>query len=93
MVDIRGEGIRVELVTVLGLFSSFLTVSAYLPQVLKSWSTKATEGLSLKTFGTFCVASTLWIIYGILKDDLAIIGTNAILLLFQLSLVYLKLRH
>ena len=79
-------------VTILGLFSSFLTVSAYLPQVLKSWQSGETKDLSLKTFGTFCVASTLWIIYGVLKDDLAIIITNAILLCFQLSLVYLKVR-
>ena len=80
-------------VTVLGLFSSFLTVSAYLPQVLKSWKSGETKDLSLKTFGTFCVASALWITYGVLKGDLAIIVTNAILLCFQVSLVYLKLRY
>ncbi len=82
-----------DMVTGLGLFSSFLTVSAYLPQVLKSWGSGETEALSLKTFGTFCVASALWIVYGLLKTDIAIIGTNAILLCFQLSLVYLKLRR
>ncbi len=82
-----------DVVTVLGLFSSFLTVSAYLPQVLKSWQSKETKDLSLKTFGTFCVASTLWIIYGVLKSDMAIIMTNAILLCFQISLVYLKVQY
>ena len=85
--------IGMDFVTGLGLFSSFLTVSAYLPQVLKSWGSGETKDLSLKTFGTFCVASALWIIYGSLKTDVAIIGTNAILLCFQLSLVYLKLRQ
>ena len=80
-------------VTLLGLFSSFLTVSAYLPQVLKSWKSKETKDLSLKTFGTFCVASSLWMVYGVLQEDLAIMITNAILLCFQVSLVYLKVRY
>jgi MtN3 and saliva related transmembrane protein len=81
------------MITILGLVASFLTVAAYLPQVIKSWKTKKTKDLSFVTFVTFSIASLLWIAYGVYKKDIAIILTNSILLVFQLSILFLKFKN
>lgn len=79
-------------VDALGLFAGFCTMSAVIPQIFKAWKTKKVKGVSPIMFGTLLVGVGLWVVYGILKNDLAIIITNAISLTLNMVMLFLMLR-
>ncbi len=80
-------------ITITGLIAATLTTTAFVPQVLKSMKTKSAKDLSLSTSAMLCCGVFLWLIYGILNQDLPIILSNAITLLLATTLLVLKLRH
>ncbi len=80
-------------ITVIGLIAAALTTSAYLPQVLKSWRTKSAKDLSLGMLAILCTGIFLWLIYGILNQDLPIILSNAVTLMLTLAILVLKIKH
>ena len=43
-------------------------------------------------FVAFCVGVSLWLVYGFVKGELAIIVTNAVTLVFGAAIVWMKLR-
>jgi len=83
----------VNFITVIGLIAAALTTSAYLPQVLKSWRTKSAKDLSLGMLAILCTGIFLWLIYGILNQDLPIILSNAVTLMLTLAILVLKIKH
>jgi MtN3 and saliva related transmembrane protein len=42
---------------------------------------------------TFIIGVFLWLIYGILRQDIAVILANAFTLLFNLAILYLKIKY
>lgn len=76
----------------LGLLAGGLTTLAFLPQVLKTWRSRRARDLSGTWLGIFTTGIALWLTYGLLVDDLAIIMANAVTLLLCGCLVVLKLR-
>jgi MtN3 and saliva related transmembrane protein len=83
----------VTFITVIGLIAAALTTSAYLPQVVKSWRTKSAKDLSLGMLAILCTGVFLWLIYGILNQDLPIILSNAATLMLALAILVLKIKH
>ncbi len=79
--------------TVLGLVAGGLTTASFVPQVRKIWKTKSAEDVSLLMFAAFCVGVSLWLVYGFLKGEIAIIVTNAVTLVFGAAIVWMKLRY
>ena len=77
----------------LGYLAGAITVLSFLPQVLRTWKTKHTKDLSLRTFALVITASALWIIYGVGKTDWSIILTNSGLIALNAALVVAKLRY
>lgn len=80
-----------EFVTVIGLVAGFCTTAAFLPQVVKTWKSKSAKDLSLGMYLIFCTGVLLWLIYGIILEDIPIILTNAATLILALSILYFKL--
>jgi MtN3 and saliva related transmembrane protein len=78
--------------TLLGLVAGGLTTVSFVPQVHKIWKTKSAEDVSLLMFVAFCVGVSLWLVYGFVKGELAIIVTNAVTLVFGAAIVWMKLR-
>tara|TARA_A100001388_G_scaffold268499_1_gene243718 strand:+ start:365 stop:628 length:264 start_codon:yes stop_codon:yes gene_type:complete len=60
----------------IGLFAGFLGVSGWYPQVKRVWIEGRADGISVPTFVVICISLTLWLIYGILKNSIAIIAAN-----------------
>ena len=60
----------------IGLFAGFLVVSGWYPQVKRVWIDGRADGISVPTFVVICISLTLWLIYGILKNSIAIIAAN-----------------
>lgn len=67
-------------VTIIGLVAGALTTLAFLPQVVKTWRVKSAEDLSLGTFSMIFSGVALWLVYGLLTDDLPIILANVVTL-------------
>ncbi|MFN2397635.1 MAG: SemiSWEET family sugar transporter [Gemmatimonadaceae bacterium] len=77
----------------LGYFAGLLTVSAFLPQVIRTWQTRQTRDLSLGMFALLATASTLWMIYGIVTVDWPVVLTNGGMVALNGALMVAKLRY
>ena len=75
----------------LGLFGASLSAITFVPQVYKAWQSRSTGDLSLWMIFILLANVSTWLIYGIIKDDLAIILANSIILALSLLLLYFKL--
>jgi len=77
----------------LGLAAGTLTTAAFVPQLVKAWRSKSTGDLSWGMLVTFSTGVLLWLIYGVWIDSLPVILANAITLLLQAGIVFLKIRY
>ncbi|MNR54096.1 MtN3/saliva family protein [compost metagenome] len=59
-----------------------------IPQIWKVWKTKKVKDISLLTFSVLTFGVALWVLYGVLKNDLPIIVTNSISLSLNIVMVY-----
>ncbi len=74
----------------IGFLAASLTTAAFVPQVVKTWKTKSTEGLSMGMYLIFCAGVLLWLIYGINKQDFPVIAANAATLVLAMIILYFK---
>jgi MtN3 and saliva related transmembrane protein len=79
--------------TLLGLAAGFCTTFALVPQVIRAWRTRSTTDISLGMLLVTITGVALWLIYGIARNDVAIIAANAVTLLLAAAILCLKLRH
>ena len=75
----------------LGYIAGFLTTIAFFPQVIKVWKTKSTKDISIWMFLIFNLGVFLWLIYGILIINYALIFANTITLTLSLSILVAKI--
>lgn len=80
-------------VEILGYSAGAITSLTFLPQVIKTWKDKSARDISLLMFLIAAVHETMWIIYGVLRDDMVIILTNAVILVMSLIMIYFKLKY
>jgi MtN3 and saliva related transmembrane protein len=78
--------------TCIGLFAAIFTTTSYFPQIKKCWETGESDDLSLHMLFILCTGISLWILYGILGNDVVIILANSVSLLCLVTLLYFKLR-
>ena len=78
-------------ITMLGLVAASLTTVAFIPQVHKTWKSKSAKDLSLGMYLIFTTGVILWLVYGILKEDIPIIAANVVTLSLTLVLLYFKI--
>ncbi|MEH2088327.1 SemiSWEET transporter [Nostoc sp.] len=82
-----------DFLTVLGLAAATITTISFLPQMFKTWQTKSAKDVSLVTLITFISGIFLWLIYGIYLQSLPIILANAVTLVFNLIILWLKIKY
>lgn len=80
-------------ITLLGLVAAALTTTAFLPQAIKSYKTRQTKDLSLPMMVIQPSGNFLWLIYGVLTIQIALILANAITFIFAFSLLLLKIKY
>ena len=76
-----------------GLVAGILTTIAFLPQLIQTWTTRATKDISLGMFVTFCIGVLLWLIYGLMIQALPVILANGVTLVLAGAILVLKLKH
>ena len=79
--------------TSLGLLAACLTTGAYFPQAVKTWRTRSTEDISLLTIAALVTGQLLWLAYGLMRLDVALIVANAISSMLTSSILYVKARN
>ncbi|MDX1629826.1 MAG: SemiSWEET transporter [Fulvivirga sp.] len=79
--------------TSIGLTAAFLTTIAFLPQVIKTWKTRSAKDLSLGMFSLFTTGIFLWLVYGLLVNDLPIILANIFTLTLSGIILFFKLKY
>ena len=75
-----------------GLVAGLLTTFAFVPQVLKIWRSKSAKDISLRTYLALTIGVVLWLVYGILKQELPIVLWNAVTLVLASAILAMKLR-
>jgi MtN3 and saliva related transmembrane protein len=79
-------------IPLLGYIAAICTTVAFVPQVVKTYKSKSAKDLSLGMFSIFGAGVTLWMIYGILTNDLPVTLANAATLVLALLLLYFKIK-
>jgi MtN3 and saliva related transmembrane protein len=80
-------------IEIIGFAGSAIIASALVPQVIKSWTTKSTEDISLLWNSLLLTGLILFIIYGIGLHSRPIMIFTTIEASLTLSLLILKLTH
>lgn len=81
-----------DLIKLLGLAAGTITSITFLPQVIHIWKTKSAKDLSLNMLALLILGVSMWLAYGIIVKDIAIIYTNSMVLTMGLILVFFKFR-
>lgn len=80
-------------IDVLGYVAACFTTGSFLPQVLKVLKTRNTESLSLGMYAIFTAGVLLWLIYGFLRKDSAIVVANLVTFTLAATVLGLKIKH
>jgi MtN3 and saliva related transmembrane protein len=76
--------------TALGLFAGTLTTLSFLPQVIRTLRTRHAGDLSAAWLLIFSLGTATWLVYGILRSDIAVAGANGVTFALVMTLVVAK---
>jgi MtN3 and saliva related transmembrane protein len=76
----------------LGLAAGTITSITFLPQVIQIWKTKSAKDISMFMLVLLMIGVSMWLTYGILVMDAAIIYTNSMVLTMSLIMLFFKLK-
>src|SRR5206468_11936945 len=83
----------VYFVDVIGIIAGILVLSSFIPQLHKAYKTKRMLDVSIYLMTLIASGMFLWVIYGIIRKDPVIIGTNAAGFILNIILMTLKLKY
>ncbi|TVZ41471.1 MtN3 and saliva related transmembrane protein [Alteromonadaceae bacterium 2753L.S.0a.02] len=81
------------LIDVIGYVAACCTTASFLPQVIKVLKTRDTHSLSLGMYVIFNIGVLLWLCYGIMRDDPAIIAANAVTFTLAFIVLVVKINN
>jgi len=70
----------------IGLVAGFIGIIAWIPQIRRVWIDEKEEGISLPTFLAVTVSLSLWLVYGIIVNSIAMIVSNILTLAFIIAI-------
>ena len=70
----------------IGLVAGFIGIVAWIPQIRRVWVDEKEEGISLPTFLAVTASLSLWLVYGIIVNSIAMIISNILTLGFILAI-------
>lgn len=77
----------------LGFFAAILTTISFVPQAYKVYKTNNTSSISLAMFLLFTVGVICWLVYGFLKNDMAITIANLLTLVMSGYILFKKIQN
>jgi MtN3 and saliva related transmembrane protein len=82
-----------QLVEWIGGLAAFLTTVSWLPQAVKTITTRQTRDISLWAQALLFVGIWLWLIYGIYINSWPLIGANVVTMVLIGIILVMKIRH
>lgn len=82
-----------DFTSIIGLVAGILTASSLLPQLIKTVKEKKADEISMGMLVILLAGISLWIVYGIKKNDFPIIATNAFSLLLNIIMMVLRFKY
>ena len=70
----------------IGLVAGFIGIIAWIPQIRRVWVDEKEEGISLPTFIAVTASLSLWLVYGIIVNSIAMIVSNILTLAFIIAI-------
>jgi len=81
------------LMELVGYAAALLTTASFVPQAVKSWSSRDLSGISLTMYALFTLGVGLWMLYGLAIGSWPVILANAVTLALAGTVLVLKLKH
>ena len=81
------------MISVIGISASIFVLSSTVPQIVKGLKTKKMDDLSIWLILSLIVGLSLWVIYGIGRRDVVIVGGNIVGVSLNLVLLFLKFKY
>ena len=82
-----------DTITLLGLIAAAFTTLCLLPQLMKVYKTKSTKDISTCMFALYCGGMLLWFVYGVYRQDIAIMIANSLALIQGTIILLLKIKY
>jgi MtN3 and saliva related transmembrane protein len=82
-----------DYITILGLIAAAFTTVCLMPQLIKVNKTKSTKDISAVMFTLYSGGVLLWLIYGLYRQDVAIMIANSLALLQGMAILALKIKY
>lgn len=70
-----------------------LTVTQFIPQVIKAIKTKKLKDISLLSFIMMASTASFWILHGIHRSDMVVVSANTLVLISILTIIILKIKY
>jgi MtN3 and saliva related transmembrane protein len=80
-------------VTMVGSAAAALTTISFLPQIIRGYRTKKMQDVSTYLMALYATGTSLWLAYGVFRNDWVIILANTFGTSFNLVLLYMKYRY
>lgn len=79
------------MIKLIGMLAATCTTISFLPQAIKVIKTRHTKDLSLLMYTFFTTGVLLWLVYGILNNQLPVILANSVTFIFAAIILILKI--
>lgn len=77
----------------LGFVAAVVTTSAWVPQTWKTLRSRSARDFSWSSLAMLVVGISLWLAYGLLRGDAAIVLANGVTLALVLAIISVKRTH
>ena len=81
------------LIALIGILATIFAVSSTVPQIIKGIKTKKMDDVSVWLIMALIMGLSLWVVYGIAKNDTVIAGGNSVGVSLNGILLLLKIKY
>jgi MtN3 and saliva related transmembrane protein len=82
-----------EFADLIGTIAGILVLSSFVPQIIKAYRTRSMKDVSSPLMLFLILGMSLWLFYGIVRQEAAIIGANVVGIGLNTVLIILKLKY
>lgn len=81
------------MISIFGYIAAFCTTISFIPQIIKIIKEKNTRDISIGMYIIFTFGIFMWLIYGIMLNELPIIIANFFTLVFSCIILFFKFKN
>jgi len=82
-----------DVISMYGYAAAFCTTVSFIPQIIKIIKEKDAKDISIGMYLIFTFGILMWLVYGMMLNELPIIIANSFTLVFASTVLYLKFRY